>query len=83
MNTVMQVTSPKQYPLVAARTLEEGHVFDAVRDIDGTAVTIYPPDLVIALRIINNGEHLICRYAGGPLCVIARKYLKVSEVKLS
>lgn len=83
MNTVMQVTSPRQYPVVAARTLGEGHVFDATRDIDGMTVTIYPPDLVIALRVINHGEHLICRYAGGPLCVISRKYLKVSEVKLS
>lgn len=83
MNEVMDVTTPGQFPIVPASTLDEDAVFDPSRDIDGTTVTIYPPDVVIAKRIIDNGKHLICRYAGGPLCVISRKHLKPSEVKLS
>lgn len=83
MNEVMEITAPRSFPIVQDRTLEEGHVFDPVRDIDGATVTIYPPDLVLAKRVIHGGTHLICRYAGGPLCVIARHHLKPSEVKLS
>ena len=79
----MDITRPGQFPIVPDRTLDENAVFDPVRDIDGNTVTIYPPDVVIAKRIIDNGKHLICRYAGGPLCVIFRKYLTPSQVKLS
>lgn len=83
MSTVMEVTSRGQFPVVPDSTLDEHAVFDPSRDIDGTTVTIYPPDVVVAKRIIDNGKHLICRYAGGPLCVISHKHLRLSEVKLS
>lgn len=83
INQVMDVITPGQFPIVPPSTLDEHAVFDPNRDIDGTTVTIYPPDVVIAKRIIDNGRHAICRFAGGPLCVISRKHLKLSEVKLS
>lgn len=78
---VMQVVKAAQYPIVKEEVLEEAWVFDAARDIDGLTVTIYPPDLVVVKRIIDQGKHLICRYAGGPLCVMSRRNVKPSEVK--
>lgn len=80
---VAEVTSARQFPIVQEWTLEEGALFDAERDIDGTTVTLHPPDIVIIKRVIDGGRHLIYRYAGGPLCVIAVRHLKRSEVKLS
>ena len=83
MNEVMQLTAPGQFPIVKESTLDESVEFDAVLDIDGTTVTIYPPDVVIAKRSIDCGRHFICKYAGGPLCVISRSKLTPSEVQLS
>ena len=80
---VMQVTSRGEYPIVGAAVLEEAHVFDAARDINDYTVSIYPPDVVLVKRVIDHGRHLICRYAGGPLCVCPMKCLKPSEVRLS
>lgn len=80
---VMQITSVGLYPIVGAQVLEEAHVFDASRDISEFVVSIYPPDLVRVRRVLDGGRHLICRYAGGPLCVVPWKCLTFSEVKLS
>ena len=80
---VMDVVKVGLYPIVGAEVLEDAHVFDAARDIQGQTVGIYPPDVVLVKRVIDHGRHLIARYAGGPLCVFPMTCLKPSEVRLS
>ncbi|WP_395734117.1 hypothetical protein [Prosthecobacter sp.] len=79
---LMHITSPGQYAIVNDEVLAPEWVFDAARDIDGRWVSIYPPDLVMVKRVIDQWKHLICRYAGA-LCVVSRKHVKASEVKLT
>ncbi len=79
---VAEITDTRQYPVVQEWTLQEDAVFDPAHEIDGTTVTLYPPGLVIIMRVLNEGRVMICR-TGRVLCVIARRHLKLSEVKLS
>lgn len=83
VDDVATVTAPRRFPICAAVVIEDGIMFDATLHIHGETVTIYPPDVVVVKRVINGGLHCICRYAGGPLCVIATKHLEPSPVKLS
>lgn len=80
--TVCEVLRPRQVPVVGAHCADVAHAFDAVTDIDGVTVSLYPPDLVIMVRMLDARCALI-RYAGSTLAVIAAKHLKRSEVRLS
>ena len=79
---LMHITSPSRYAIVDEEVLAPEWVFDAARDIDGRWVSIYPPDVVLVKRVIDQGKHLICKYAG-TLVVVPRKCLRASEVKLT
>jgi hypothetical protein len=79
---LMHITSPARYVIVNDEVLAAEWVFDAARDIDGRWVSIYPPDVVMVKRVIDQGKHLICKYAG-TLVVVPRKCLRASEVKLT
>jgi hypothetical protein len=79
---LMQITAPGQYAIVNDEVLAPEWVFNAERDIDGRWVSIYPPDIVMVKRVIDQGKHLLCRYAGA-LVVVPRKCVRDSEVKLT
>lgn len=79
---LMHITSPSPYCIVNEEVLGPEWVFNAARDIDGRWVSIYPPDVVMVKRVIDQGKHLICKYAG-TLVVVPRKCLRASEVKLT
>lgn len=78
---LMHITSPARYAIVNDEVLAPEWLFNAARDIDGRWVSIYPPDVVMVKRVIDQGKHLICKYAG-TLVVVPRKCLRASEVKL-
>jgi len=79
---LMHITSPARYAIVNDEVLAADWVFNAARDIDGRWVSIYPPDVVMVKRVIDQGKHLLCRYAG-TLVVVPRKCVRDSEVKLT
>lgn len=79
---VAEVTSARQYPIVKDSFIDDQVMFDPNLHLTGETVTIYPPDLVVVKFLIAN-SHVVCRYAGGPYCVISAKRLKPSEVRRS
>lgn len=80
---VCELLRPRQVPVVGPDCLEAAHVFEPVRDIDSVTVTLYPPDLVVIMRVLADGRHVIARYGGATLCVIATRNLQRSEVRRS
>lgn len=83
IDTVAEVTTARQFPLAPDSLLDESISYDPVRDLNGNTVTIYPPDVVVIKRFLHDGYLCLCRFAGGPLCIIAASHLKPSEVKFS